>query len=69
MKTIIAGKEPLGIIFQKSLSVIGSGAKFIQIKTGIEKGKIWLETQDGEGGDFNQDELFSILEKFYNDRF
>lgn len=48
---------------------ISSKGKSFSIKKGIMEGKIWIECEDGEGGDFNQDELYQAIRKFYDERF
>jgi hypothetical protein len=48
---------------------IVSGKKSITIHKGIQEGRVWLEIDSGEGGDFMADDLFKLLEAFYNEHF
>jgi len=50
-------------------TTIKKGKKSITISEGMQKGKHWLGLEDGEGGDFSDDDLYDALLKFYEDRF
>ncbi len=39
------------------------------IKKGISDGRVWIERQSGEGGDFDAKEFYDLIERFYNERF
>lgn len=39
------------------------------LKPGIEPGKIWIETDEGEGGDFPIEQVEALLAKFYEEHF
>lgn len=45
------------------------GQDGLTIKNGCEKGNVWIERDDGEGGDFNKAKLLEVLNKFYKDNF
>ena len=49
--------------------VIRSAGEYFKIKPGYQPGRIWIESTGGEGGDFNQDELFMHIREFYDKRF
>jgi hypothetical protein len=49
--------------------VVRRGKMSIKLRKGMSRGKIWIEREDGEGGDFSQEELYKTLEEFYNERF
>lgn len=53
----------------KKNGLIESSGEYFKIKPGYEKGKIWIESTGGEGGDFDQDELFMHIREFYDKRF
>jgi hypothetical protein len=48
---------------------IKSNGKSFTFRNGIESGCIWIECEDGEGGDFNQDALFETIRRFYDESF
>lgn len=39
------------------------------IREGIEKHNVWIEREDGEGGDFNKEKLLECLNAFYKEYF
>lgn len=39
------------------------------IKRGVEPGKVWIEHESGEGGDFPEESLEALLHEFYCDNF
>ena len=43
--------------------------KNLIIKPGIQKGTIWIQREDGEGGEFSANDFYKVLNKFYNDNF
>lgn len=47
--------------------------KTIAIRPGISENRIWLQRisgpREGEGGDFNVDDLDALLSKFFKDNF
>ena len=49
--------------------IIESCGEYFKIKPGCQKGKIWIESTGGEGGDFDQDDLFMHIREFYEKRF
>jgi len=51
-----------------TFTIKSSGESFT-IRDGMAKGRVWIEKEDGEGGDFDQDELFMFIREFYNKRF
>ncbi len=36
---------------------------------GVEKGKVWIQCDDGEGGDFSEEKLEKLLDTFYTKEF
>lgn len=48
---------------------IESCGEYFEIRPGMAKGRIWIESTGGEGGDFDQDELFMHIREFYDKRF
>lgn len=34
-----------------------------------ESGKVWLELEDGEGGEFDESKLYEVVKKFYDENF
>jgi len=48
---------------------ISSCGESFTLSKGMTKGKVWIGKQDGEGGDFDQDELFVHIRRFYDERF
>ena len=48
---------------------VQSGSVSFTIKRGIMPGNIWLEREDGEGGDFDAAALYNHLGKFYDEHF
>ena len=48
---------------------IQSCGDYFKIRKGMAKGRIWIESTGGEGGDFDQDELFMHIREFYDKRF
>jgi hypothetical protein len=48
-------------------SIVDIGEFYIQ--PAINKGKIWIGRQDGEGGEFPIDELEKAIKEFYDERF
>lgn len=48
---------------------IESVGEYFKIRPGIQKGKIWIESTGGEGGDFDQEELFIHIRNFYDTHF
>ena len=43
--------------------------KSITLMTGMGAGCVWLELEDGEGGDFEMAQLYEIIRGFYDERF
>lgn len=41
----------------------------LYLKKGIAKGKIWIGTEGGEGGDFDVVELSAHIRRFYDENF
>ena len=52
----------------ESLKIEYAG-NFYLIRPGMRKGKIWIENQDGEGGDFSEIKLFGLLRRFFDENF
>jgi len=44
-----------------------SEEKSITVRPGITPGRIWLEIETGEGGDFPEEMAFSALRKLYEE--
>ena len=36
----------------------------IYMSPGIKDGRIWINRQDGEGGDFDEQKVYDLLDKF-----
>ena len=53
----------------KNYGRVESAGEYFIIKPGMQKGRIWVGSTGGEGGDFDQDELFMHIRKFYDERF
>lgn len=34
-----------------------------------ESGRVWLELESGEGGEFDEAKLYQVLKKFYDEHF
>lgn len=41
----------------------------VTIGSGIQEGRIWLENEEGEGGDFPPEEIEKLLLKYFNTHF
>lgn len=41
----------------------------LTLRQGMSEGMIWIELEDGEGGDFDASELFDLIMKFYKEKF
>ena len=54
---------------EKESITIRSGDKSFTLRPGMGKGRIWIECEDGEGGDFNQETLYYRIKKFYDEYF
>ena len=49
--------------------VIKSSGNSFLLRPGMQKGRVWIEAESGEGGDFDQDELYMHIREFYDKRF
>lgn len=54
---------------QKPKSLFTNGRKEIAIYTGIEKGKVWLEIESGEGADFPEEDIYKVLRGYFEENF
>ena len=68
LRALLAKKEK-EIESLKQNGVIKSCDDYFKIKPGMQAGRIWIESTGGEGGDFDQDELFMHIREFYDKRF
>lgn len=51
-----------------SIEIIKGRKKYI-ISKSPRKGKIWIETKDSEGGDFDIELFFDVVDDFYKENF
>ena len=48
---------------------IKSGDKSFTFCKGVTKGRVWIQREDGEGGEFDQDKVYEQLKKLYDEHF
>lgn len=48
---------------------IKSSGNIFKIRKGMRGGRIWIENEEGEGGDFDQDEFYMHVRDFFDRRF